>query len=62
MSPVTTVEEFDLCGRPEDNKGEECKGRDGEIESIMVVLKGMRGKTRDNEVRGHRLSEAEAIR
>jgi cytochrome c2 len=33
-----------------------------EITDVMVVLKGMRGKTRDSEVRGHRLTAMEQAR
>ena len=44
----TRMPQFDLDGE--------------EIEDVMVVLKGMRGRTRDNDERGHRLTEAEQIR
>ncbi len=33
-----------------------------EIQDVMVVLKGMRGKTRDDEARGHKLTPMEALR
>jgi mono/diheme cytochrome c family protein len=58
----TRMPQFDLCGDPREEKREECKGRENEVELLMVVLKGMRGKTRDNDFRGHKLTEAEAVR
>jgi mono/diheme cytochrome c family protein len=33
-----------------------------EIEAVMVTLKGMRGKTKDDDVRGHKLTPMEAQR
>src|SRR5262249_3705548 len=33
-----------------------------EIEDVMVVFKGMRGKTKDDDVRGHRLTATEQSR
>src|SRR5204863_5480035 len=39
----TRMPQFDLCGRPGEDKREECAGHENEIEKVMVVLKGMRG-------------------
>jgi mono/diheme cytochrome c family protein len=33
-----------------------------EIEDVMVVMKGMRGKTKDDEIRGHKLTATEVAR
>ena len=61
----TRMPQFDLCGDPKDEspeKREDCKGQENEVESIMVVMKGMRGKTKDSDLLGHKLSEAEQVR
>jgi len=36
--------------------------QEDEIQDVMVVLKGMRGRTKDNDVRGHKLTPMEAAR